>query len=425
MKNRKMLTLIMAAITLMITYFVLDAFRVFESNAYVADNGVLSLQHWDRQDEKVVALDGEWDFYPGELIVPSPDEDVFEPYSNKRQTISVPAAWDRYMQGHATPYGTGTYRLLIHVPEDDRYGVKLNTIRNANKVFINGEELGSAGVPSKSTEEYRFDYKKYVVLENSKNKQVELVILVANHDYAVGGIVSSLYFGSADHILAKQSRERFIEGFLISGYLLFAFIYFTAYLQHKRRFRYELYFSLFSLAQAIHISTINERWIYLLFPQLSPISQVGIQGTALTLFVLFFLLFVYHFFNMSASKRIVTILSVTLAVQAFVMCIWSVLATTTDLMDAVPFPLIQLIVSGTTAIGFVYIVVMLLKAYKQKTDESGYVLVVIHTFANYGFLLALCYAVRSKHRNANASFVFNYGTKLGAVNESSFSAGLQ
>src|SRR5690606_8305385 len=110
--------------------------------------------------------------------------------------------------------------------------------------------------------------------------------------------------------------EKFIEAFLISGYLLFSFIYLTTHLQRKRSNRYELYFSLFCLAQAVHISTINERWIYLLFPEISPFTQVTIQAIALSLSVLFFLLFVYRFFNLLASKRIVTILCIILGIQA-------------------------------------------------------------------------------------------------------------
>ncbi len=374
----------MVAITLLTTYFVLHSFRIFDSNTFTANDGVLSLQHWDRQDE--LKLDGEWDFYPEQLIVPSPDEDVFDRYKTQRQTIPVPAAWNRYKSEKAAPYGTGTYRLLIHVPEDDLYGVKLNTIRNANRVFINGQELGSAGVPSQRAEEYRFDYKKYVVLGNSKNKQIELVILVANYDYVVGGIVSSLDFGLADQILSEQGRAKFVEGFLISGYLLFSFIYFTAYLQHKRKFRYELYFSLFCLAQALHISTINERWIYLLFPELGPASQLEIQAISLTLFVLFFLLFVYHFFNMTANRRIVAALSAMLGIQALAVF---TLSMTIDLMVSVSITISQLIISVTTAIGYVYIFILLLKAYKQKTDESNYVLIVVYTFALYGVLLLI------------------------------------
>lgn len=385
MRSRKLFTLILLASVLLITYFSLRSFHVFDSNSFEAKNGILSLQQWDPRDKKIIALDGEWDFYPNELIVPKPDVDVFESYKSVRRSISVPGAWDSYIAEKATPFGAGTYRLLIHVPEDARYGVKLNTIRNANRVYINGDELGSAGVPSKSASDYRFDYKKYVVLEQSKNKQVELVIQVANQDYAIGGIVSSLDFGLADQILALQGREKFVEAFLIAGYLLFAFIYFTAYLRHTRKFRYELYFSLFCLAQAVHLSTINERWIYLLFPEISPLVQTNIQGVSLTLFVLFFLQFVYHFFNMTASKKVVTVLSWVLGIQALAM---TLLNATMDLAAIVPFTVIQFIVSLTTCIGFIYIFMMLIKAYKQKTDESDYVLTVVLTFAAYGALLA-------------------------------------
>ncbi|WP_214626994.1 ATP-binding protein [Paenibacillus agaridevorans] len=383
MLNRKLFTLIMVGV-LLTTYFLLRSLNVFDTGSYQAENGVLSLQQWDPRDKRIIPLDGEWDFYPNELIVPRPGEDVFGTYQGIHRSISVPGAWDGYIAAKATPFGTGTYRLLIHVPEDDRYGVKLNTIRNANKVYINGEELGSAGVPSKSSLDYRFDFKKYVVLEQSSNKQLELVIQVANHDYAVGGIVSSLDFGLADQILALQGREKFIEAFLIAGYLLFAFIYFTSYLQHKRKFRYELFFSLFCLAQAVHISAINERWIYLLFPELGPLAQINIQAVALTLFVLFFLQFVYHFFNMIASKKVVTALSWLLGIQALAI---TVFFAATTLLKYVPFSVIQFIVSLTTGIGFVYILIMLIKAYKQKTDESHYVLTVVFTFAAYGCLL--------------------------------------
>lgn len=386
MRNRKWFTLIMISSVLLTTCTLLNCFRVFDSNGFKAEQGVLSLQQWEPQDEPIIPLDGEWDFYPNELIVPMPDVDVFEPYKSIQRSISVPGAWDRDIAEKATPFGAGTYRLLIQVPEDARYGMKLNTIRNANKVYINGEELGSAGVPSTSTLDYRFDYKKYVVLEQSRNKQLELVIQVANYDYAVGGIVSSLDFGLADQILALQGRAKFIEAFLISGYLLFSFIYFTAYLQHRRKFRYELYFSLFCLAQAVHISTINERWMYLLFPEISPLAQTNIQAVSLSLFVLFFLRFADSFFCKVANKKVVTALSWVLGIQALALTIINVAL---NMAEYLPFTLVQFIVSLTTGIGFIYIFIMLIKAYKQKTDESGYVLTVVLTFAAYGFLLGV------------------------------------
>src|SRR5690606_32743223 len=41
------------------------------------------------------------------------------------------------------------------------------------------------------------------------------------------------------------------------------------------------------------------------------------------------------------------------------------------------------------AAGYVYVFMMLIKGYKQKTDESEYVLTVVLAFATYGLLLAI------------------------------------
>ena len=363
---------------------VVQSLGLFDSNNFLAEDGKISLQNWNSIEEEIVKLDGEWDFYPNELITPSPNEDVFKNYERIHKSIHVPEEWDRYIAETPTPYGVGTYRLSITVPEEDRYGIKLNTIRNANKVYINGEELGSAGVPSKSKGEYRFDFKKYVVIEESKDKQLEIVILVANKEYARGGIVTSIQFGKADQILASKSIGQFIEAFLITGYLLISFISITTYFRLKKNAMHELYFSLFCLFQGIYVSTVNERWIYLLFPSISPSVQVKIQMVAISLAVLFFLLFVYHFFNTNINKKIVAILCTILSFQAFAL---GILSPIMDLFQYLPFQLIQLIVTSTLGVSYIYIFVIFKKAFIQKTDESGYILIVLRSFTSYGILL--------------------------------------
>jgi len=385
-KKRTMFNFIWIVIALLTIFTVIRAFHVFESDIYVAKNGQMLLQNWDSQEYKTIRLNGEWEFYPGQLIVPNSSEDVFEQYNDIQQWIQVPGAWDRSLTELPTPYGVGTYRLKIFVPDDARYGLKINTIRNANTVYINGVKLGTAGIPSDNKEEYRFDYKKYVVLENSKNRQLDLVILVANKDYAIGGIVSPIDFGLFDQILAKQGRSKFIEAFLIAGYLLFSFIYFTTHIQRQRMNRYELYFSLFCLAQAIHISTVNERWLYLLFPEIKPATQLEIQAIALSSMVLFFLLFVYRFFSPPISRWIFRSVSIALAIQVTVILLFS---ASGYLFRFVPVPILQLVISITVSIGYLLVFVMMLRVCRQKRDEAEYVLTAVAAFASYGLLLLI------------------------------------
>lgn len=368
---------------------ILSAFHFAEQldkDTYQAEKGVLSLQNWDVQAGGTIKLDGEWDFYPNELIAPDPNKDVFENYRSSHTFIPVPEAWNQYMAKEPTPYGVGTYRLRIDVPEDHRYGVRLNTIRDASRVYINGIEMGSAGVPSESDEDYRYDFKKYTVIEESKAKNLDIVIQVANKEYIRGGIVSSIDFGTVEYLLAKHDKTRFIDALLIAGYLLFGGIYGASHVQNKRKYRYEIFFSLYCFTQAIYVSTVNERWISLLFPSITPIEQVELQMFSHCLAILFFLLFVYYFFKPLNNKRTVITLSTVMAFQAAVFLVSRLFI---NLFLYIPFPIVQLVISFTTLLCYFHIFIILVRAFLQKTDESKYVLMSMVSFLAYGFLLAI------------------------------------
>lgn len=386
MKKNKAFIIVSIGIIFMTIFNIFRPFHLIDSNTFQAKHGVLSLQSWDSKKDNITELNGEWDFYPNELIVPNPNKDVFKNYHRIHKLIDVPVAWNNYISKNPTPYGVGTYHLLIHVPKDDHYGLKLNTIRDANKVYINGVKLGSAGVPSKSKKEYRFDFKKYVVLANSNDQTVDIVIQVANKEYANGGIVSPIEFGKADQILAKKEKERFIEAFLIAGYLLFSVIYLTIHFQNKRSNQYEPYFSLYCLSEGVYVSTVNERWISLLFPEITPTVQVELQMFAHSLSILFFLLFIYYFFKSFSDKRIMAILSTIMAIQALSFIGFGLIP---NIFNYIPFQSMQLVVSLTTIVSYIYIFTILVKAFLQKTDESKYVLISVVAFLAYGFLLAM------------------------------------
>lgn len=363
---------------------ILNAFGVFDSNSHAAKNGVLSLQNWNSGEEKTVKLNGEWDFYPNELITPDPSKDQFRPFSSIRKSIPVPKAWDQYLAKKPTPFGSGTYRLRIKVPKDGRYGIKVNTVRNASKVFINGIEAGAAGVPSKSSQKYQYDFRKYVAFGNSKDKIVEIVVQVANKEYARGGIVQPIDFGKPDQILAKQGLARLIEAFLIAGYLLYSLTYVTVHIQIKHHL-YELFFSLFCLAQAVYISTVNERWLFILFPKVHPTEQFDIQMTAMGLMLIFFILFLCTFFHMKITKVLAFLCSTLL----FQVILFGIICPTTDIMDYVPLTTMQTLVTTISGICFSYVYVLLFRAFMRKTDEYSYVLIVGLSFISYGILLAI------------------------------------
>ncbi|WP_313892645.1 ATP-binding protein [Psychrobacillus sp.] len=379
------------SIVISISVYLLTIFNVYyyswrpNSNVPIAENGALSIENWNFNEDGVVKLDGNWDFYPNELITPNPLVDIYTKYEPIHKLIKVPAKWDELLPKEQTPYGVGTYRLIIQVPKDDLYGIKVNTIRNANRVYINGVEVGAAGNPSKDKAEYRYDFKKHVVFADSINNQIELVVLVANYEYARGGIVTSLIFGTKEQIIVKQDTAKLLDIVLISGYILFAVIYFITYFQRKK-YIYELFFSFFCLFQGLYNSTVNERWLFLLFPHVTAKVQVDIQMTFISLSMLFFILFVYRFFYLSFFKKGTIVFCTVLGVLAFLFGICNPLL---DIFRFLPLKNIQLLITCTVGISYMYILIMLLKVFKKKIDETEYVRVTVTSFMAYGVLLGL------------------------------------
>lgn len=384
LQSKKTVVLLSVSILLFIIISLLYSFSYFDSDTYIAKNGNLNLSNWNPEVDDIVKLKGEWLFYPGELITPNQDDDVFQSYQSIQQMIPVPKRWDDYIADDSSPFGVGTYRLLIHVPKDDRYGLKINTIRNANKVFINGFEVGNSGFPSKDEKEYQYDYKKYVSLAESKEQLVEVVIQVANKEYIRGGIVQAIDFGTSEDILAKQGFSRWIEAFLISGYLLFALIYFGFYAQQK--LSYLLYFILFCIFQAIYVSTVNERWLFIIFPKIMPAEQFSIQTTAALLMSLFFMFFLSNFFKITMSKKIITFLSSLVIIDIL---LFGVIGQLLGISEHFLLFNSQLLILFTIFLCILYTIILLLKAFLKEKEEYGYIFIVTLCYISYEFLLIM------------------------------------
>src|SRR5690625_4951977 len=171
-------------------------------------NGELNLQTWEFEKRRTLKLDGEWEFYPDELIIPENDHNPFREQKNMMKIVDVPGSWNEYLTDHKSSEGVGTYRLLIHVPRDGIYGVKTNKIHYANRVFMNGQLVGSSGIPSKNSEEYEANLQMYASTAPSKQEQMEIVFHVANENYPNGGIVNSVDFGTAEGINKLRDRNR-------------------------------------------------------------------------------------------------------------------------------------------------------------------------------------------------------------------------
>ncbi|REK56564.1 MAG: hypothetical protein C6W55_07390 [Thermobacillus sp.] len=263
-----------------------------------AENGLLDLTGWRFADAGAVPLDGEWAFYPGELL--APDEPGSDPAPER---IEVPGSWS----GKMPTFGQATYRLRVRVDDGGSvYGLKTSSIQMAGRIIVNGEVIGGSGHPEglRSADAVNRPFVAWFTLQPGWN---EIVVQVANRHFpASGGINESIWLGDAESIAALREKALTHDWVAVTAFLIMG-LYFIGLFTQRKDDRSLIVFGLMCLCVAIFTATRGERVLFgvfgdlpfWLFLRIQMMSAIG-AGTG-------FLLYVYTAFRPHVSRWLVRI----------------------------------------------------------------------------------------------------------------------
>lgn len=301
MLRRKLAALLVTAAILAATFgALLFYFFIQPHSAPSAEGGMLDLTDWRFEEQGVVALDGEWEFYPNELLDP---EDVAAGRGTPHW-IRVPGNWN----GQMDHLGTATYRLRINIADGSpTYGLKTSSIQIANRVYINGQEVGSAGVPADGEAAYEalnWPYVCYFPLHAGWN---ELIVQVANFELlAGGGINESIYLGDAEHITKLRTTAMSHDWIVFTAFLIMGLYFIGLYTQRKGDF-FLIVFGVICVLTAFYSSTRGDRVLFSLFGPVPFWLYLRIQIASAIGAGMGFLLYVYTAFRPYCSPWLVRI----------------------------------------------------------------------------------------------------------------------
>ncbi|OBZ09897.1 ATP-binding protein [Bacillus sp. FJAT-26390] len=251
-----------------------------------AKNGQMDLREWNFAEDGVVPLKGEWEFYRNQLLVPA------SPLPDTAVLAVVPNAWNDMMKSEefSGSHGYGTYRMVIRIKEeaDVLYGIHTGNVRMANRIYINGREAGASGVPSESKDTFVQNNVPYVGFAPVTGEWVEIIVQVANYDYASGGIIIPISFGKQQAVL--QNREWRVLQDLISaiGFIIPA-VYLLLFYRKLRKEHSLLHLGLMCLACCLFVLTHGEKLLAEAVPWLTYGVILKIQAIS-SLFIYYFLL---------------------------------------------------------------------------------------------------------------------------------------
>ena len=153
-----------------------------------------------------------------------------------------------------------TYVTNLILDPNTTYGMYLKTFDYAMKIFIDGKEVDSVGVPSDTKEGMtpRVEFKTYFF--TPKTGEVDIVVQTSNFVHYEGAESRNFTLGTSENIFTVNKLETGIL-FIIIGTLLASFFYHLIISIIQRR-RTEF---LFAMSSIVLLSMIQEL-IYMFFP---------------------------------------------------------------------------------------------------------------------------------------------------------------
>ncbi|MDN4066544.1 ATP-binding protein [Paenibacillus vini] len=271
--NKKGLIFIVGAILLI---FLIPAYTLIQQQRAIAfqpnaNGGVLDLGDWNFSEDGVVRLNGEWEFYRGQLLTPgdfSPGSSPEFVQPKLTGMADLPGKWNAYIgaDGGESAEGYATFRLKIRHAgtEGEIYGIRTGNIRTANRIFIDGQEVGESGKIGRSRQEEVSNNIPYTGFAVAKGDELEIIVQVSNHIYSSGGVFTSILFGDQESVMKSRDQAQLSDWMTMSGFLIPALFFAGLYLLRKEASL--LHLSLFSLTAILYVLTHGEKLLSVFWP---------------------------------------------------------------------------------------------------------------------------------------------------------------
>lgn len=361
----------------------------------LADKGRADLTGKLSAQNRIVTLNGQWEFYWNRQLMP---EDFIGKVPPRMDSlITVPGSWDqkREVAGSYPSNGIATYRLKFSYPESLKDpAVRIKNISSAYKLYANGKLITEVGTVSLDPSHFK-EAEGAVILDlPSNSSKIDLLIQVANLNYAKGGLRESLLFGSKKALENHRLQFLCIQLFFIGSVMVFGIYYFLLFcLQTKNKSA--LLFSMLCLITALRSLIWGEAPLEILLPEISYIARVYINYLTGYNLLPVFVLFIASIYPKETSKwSMMSVLIPSLLFNLLLVTPTAFMSTFTDYLYILI--LIQMI----------YVLIIAGKAVLCKRDDA-----VIMFISICIFILAIIQDILHYKGlgGINVSYMFLYG----------------
>ena len=237
--------------------------------------GSYDLSDYSFEDAVYRTESAAWDSWPYQLYTP-------EDFANGN-VRSQPRFLDK---SEVMSTSHATYAIRLTLPADTYYGISMTTAEYAMRIYIDGNEIDSVGIPGSTREDTEHRSLERTYYFSPQSDTVTIIVQTANFVHDVGSGAPAFIIGSAENITARNNVDIAVS-FLIVGCLMAAFLHHVGLFCLNRSRRIELIFAFCCLLLAL----MNKKLILMLWPNY--IFSVAIRIEYVIHFLTFALLILF------------------------------------------------------------------------------------------------------------------------------------
>ncbi|WP_066193330.1 ATP-binding protein [Gracilibacillus timonensis] len=222
-----------------------------ESSPVLIQEGHGHIQEQNAEKSEIFQLEGEWEFYPEQIIDPEKVEDGAA-FQNKKYTV-FPDQWFSYIDNQA--FSSGTFRMQASLDEsfvDQPLAIYIPRIPSANHIYINGELIGKSGNPSMLRESFVANTLPYYIMFQVHSPDLDIVVQASDDGRVSNFGIQPLLFGFTADIQHTYQMNMLWKGIvLIFMLLLFIAAVLLFCMQYKTKLAF--YFGLLMMSASLMI----------------------------------------------------------------------------------------------------------------------------------------------------------------------------
>jgi class 3 adenylate cyclase len=276
-----------------------------------AHKGVIDLSAWNFDSNGMITLDGEWKFYPMQLLTPV----ELARYDSTAipQFLAVPGYWNG--QYGMSGYGYGTYVLTVKLPAAitaDQLAIKVLGAGTAYSLWANDQLIAANGVVSTDPAKMSPMAQSQVRSFGTSLHELRLLVQVSNNFHSKGGFWESVVIGKQPDIYLSRDVQVFTQVFIL-GALFILFIYHLGIFFLRRSETAALIFGLMCIALVMRLISVQDRFIFVLFPGISFSLVTRIEYMSMPLCITAFGFFLHSLFPKDLTRihlKVITIVAV-------------------------------------------------------------------------------------------------------------------